>query len=249
VQFYSEDNHTLAQNVGRYLVEGSNRNDGLLVIAEEKNKILFRNQMEQSGVDVRSAVRRGQMYFADAQETLSSFMRHGQPDWDLFQEAAAHAMHQVHPGFGGGMRAFGEMVGILWREGHFSAAIRLEQFWNKLLGQSDFSIFCAYSIDVFAKDFQSEHLDALLCAHTHLMPGSNGDLESAVYAAMDEILGPQARDLKVLINANVRPSWAIMPRGESAVLWLRKNLPDQAGQVLARARDLYRATPASRLAA
>jgi hypothetical protein len=243
VQIYSGgDEQHLARNVGQYLFEGFKRNDGLLVIADAFNTKLFQLQLEQAGIDTELAIHTGQLFFADAQETLSRFMRNGQPDWNLFEEVAGTAMRQVRPEVpGAGLRAYGEMVGILWKAGQYSAAIRLEQFWNKLLGQSSFSLFCGYAIDVFGKDFQICHLDALLCTHTHMLPGANGHLEPAINMAMDEILGPNADDLKLLIKANFRPSWAVMPRGESTVLWLRNNLPQQADQILARAREHYRA--------
>ncbi len=240
VQLYSGDEESLARNVGQYLTEGFKRREGLLVIAEPENCELFRRQLAQGVEDVDLAVRNGQICFADAQETLSRFMHNGQPDWNRFEVVVGAAMAQVRPKLaGGGLRAYGEMVGILWRAGQFSAAIRLEQFWNKLLGRSSFSLFCGYAIDVFGKDFQMAHLDALLCAHTHLLPGSAGHLEPAINLAMDEILGTSAHDLKILIKANFRPSWAVMPKGESTILWLRNNLPGHADQILARAREHY----------
>jgi hypothetical protein len=64
-------------------------------------------------------------------------------------------------------------------------------------------------------------------------------MEPAINLAMEEILGPHAHDLKLLIKANYRPSWAAMPRGESTALWLRSNLPNQADRILTRAREHY----------
>jgi hypothetical protein len=242
VQFYDSGDLSLVRNVGHYLREGFKRRDGLLVIADAANAERFRQELEQAGIDVNLAIGNGQLYFADAQETLAQFMRTGQPDWHLFEMTVGTAMRRVRPGtLTGGLRAYGEMVGILWKAGQFSAAIRLEQFWNKLLGRSSFSLFCSYAIDVFGKDFHIASLDALLCAHTHLLPGTNGNLEPAIDLAMQEILGPHANDLKLSIRANFRPSWAIMPRGESMVLWLRNNLPGQADKILGRARQHYMA--------
>jgi hypothetical protein len=62
------------------------------------------------------------------------------------------------------------MVGLLWSARQFSAAIRLEQFWNKLLARSSFHLYCAYSIDVSEKQFQTHALDGVLSTHTHLIP-------------------------------------------------------------------------------
>ena len=242
VQLYGGDEQSLARNAGRYLIEGFKRRDGLLVIADARNSRLFRQHLQQSGVDVHSAIMSGRIFFEDARELLSRFMREGQPDWELFEIAVGAAMRKVRPkAIGGGLRAYSEMVGILWNGGQFSAAIRVEQFWNKLLGRSSFSLFCGYAIDVFGKDFQIAPMDELLCAHTHLLPGSKGHLEASLNRAMDEVLGPDSHDLKLLIKANFRPAWAVMPRGESTILWLRNNLPAQADQILSRAREHYRA--------
>jgi hypothetical protein len=56
---------------------------------------------------------------------------------------------------------------------------------------------------------------------------------------MEEILGENADALKVLIKANYRPSWAVMPNAEAILLWLRRNLPGKADEIVTRARHHY----------
>ena len=132
------------------------------------------------------------------------------------------------------------MVGILWKARQFAAAVRLEQFWNRILEQSSFSLYCAYAIDVFGKDFHAGALDEILCAHSHLVPAQlNGDFETALNLAMDELLGEEADALRILIQANYRPGWAVMPNAEAIVLWLRKNLPQRAEEIISRSRHYY----------
>jgi hypothetical protein len=70
---------------------------------------------------------------------------------------------------------------------------------------------------------------------------TKGNLETAIDRAMEDILGPRANGLKLLIKANYRPAWAVLPAGEAVVLWLRNNLPDQAEKILHRARQHYQA--------
>jgi hypothetical protein len=135
------------------------------------------------------------------------------------------------------------MVGLLWRAGQMSAAARLEAFWNKLMSANGFSLFCAYPIDVFGGEFQIPIVDEVLCAHTHLLPGSaGGRLDSAVNRAFDEILGQRADGLRHLVKANFRPSWAAVPPAEATILWLRNNLPEYADQILTLARVYYEAS-------
>jgi len=144
-----------------------------------------------------------------------------------------------------GLRAYGEMVGLLWNTGKYSGAIRLEKFWNKFLESNSFSLFCAYPIDVFGSEFQIGGLDAILRAHTHFVPAGM-DLENAVDQSMNEILGRRAEGLRSLIKTNFQPSWASMPRAEATILWLRNSLSDEAEEILARARLRYRASQSFR---
>jgi hypothetical protein len=70
------------------------------------------------------------------------------------------------------------MVGLLWIEGQYSAAIRLEEYWNRLLEANALCLFCAYPIDLFGCDFDLSKLQALLGAHTHLLAGPTTMLSS-----------------------------------------------------------------------
>ena len=45
---------------------------------------------------------------------------------------------------GSEVRAFGEMVALLWHQGNVAGAIALESLWNDLAQQQRFSLLCAY---------------------------------------------------------------------------------------------------------
>jgi hypothetical protein len=130
------------------------------------------------------------------------------------------------------------MVGLLWNAAEYAAAVHLEELWNNLLKKSDVCLFCAYPIDVFSAEFQVSKVDALLCAHTHLLPVDDA-LEGALRRAMDEVLGSRADSLRPLMQSNQRPAWGTLPQSEALVLWLRNNLPGSAEEILTRAREYY----------
>jgi hypothetical protein len=242
VQLYRDDGDlSLARNVSQYLCEGLKRRDGAVVIVTAEHRDKFSQELGRLGVDVESFIREKSLVFFDAHETLARFMVAGQPDWDRFESVVTTALRGVRAPQGQtGLRAYGEMVDVLWKNRQFTAAMRLEQFWNKLLARSSFSLYCAYAIDVFNKEFRLGVLDAVLCTHSHLMPAeTNGNLEVAINRAMDEILGADADRLRPLIKANHRSSWAVMPKGESIILWLRNNLPGQAEQIVSLAHSYY----------
>jgi hypothetical protein len=237
-QLYGKDDRLLTRNVGRYLGEGLRRGDGLLVIATPEHRSTLARQLREERAYPK-AVLQGSLVFLDAQTTLDRFMRDGQPDQELFNRVIGEALLGVQARADHtGVRAFGEMVGILWQTEQFSAAIRLEGMWNALLDSKAVSLFCAYPIDIFGEEFQVGNVDALLCAHTHLLPVDSA-LENALERAMDEVLGSRVVELKRLIKGNHRPSWGVIPRAEALVLWLRNNLPGSATQILDLARQYY----------
>ncbi len=248
VQFYQADEAVLASNVTNFLLEGLKQGDALLVIATPERHKTFADGLRECGADTDAAVRKRRLLFPDARQTLDRFMAGGQPDWRRFERTIGALIREVRPQPDHhGLRAYGEMVGLLWKEGMFSAAVRLEQFWNQLMRAGSFHLFCAYPIDVFGKDFHAATLEPLLCAHTHLIAGGrNRDLDSAIQRGIDEVLGPNAPRPGAIPETN-NPSWASMPEAESLILWLRNNLPQHADEILMRARKYYQAAPAHHL--
>jgi len=240
VQLYDSDTGLLASNVAYYLFEGLKVGESALVIATPEHRDAFILELGKLGVNTEKAVREGRLLFFDAVRTLGELLIDGQPDWVRFERVIGAAMNKVQASGPTGLRAYGEMVGVLWTAREYTAAIRLEEFWNKLLHGGGFSLFCSYPIDIFAADFQISGVDSVLCDHTHLIPGYSDDaLESALNRAMDERLGARALGLRLLIKANYRPSWAVLPKAEGIILWLRNNLPHEAEEILGVARRYY----------
>jgi MEDS: MEthanogen/methylotroph, DcmR Sensory domain len=238
VQLYGRDDRLLTRNVGRYLDEGLKRGDGLLVIGTPEHRSSFVHYLS-GGARYSKAVLEGRLVFLDAASTLGRFMVDGLPDAALFDAVVGEVLRNVRGNAGHtGVRAYGEMVGLLWVAGNIAGAARLEEMWNELLRSSDIRLFCAYPIDVFSSDFDGQSIDAVLGSHTHLLPIEPA-LHAALARAMDEVLGPRAEDIRRRFEPNHQPSWAVIPAAESMVLWLRHNLPDSANEILDRARRYY----------
>lgn len=237
VQLYGEDATMLANNVSAYLAEGLKRGEGALVIATPEHCAAFLKRLEDLGVDTALAIANSTLLVLDAQRTLGGFMMDGEPDWARFEPIISSALAKVGTKR---LRAYGEMVGILWAAREYTAAIRVEEYWNRLIGAGGFSLFCSYPIDIFDAAFHPSGVEALLCDHTHLIPtGSDEGLESALYEAIDQHLGSKAGALRQRIKAEARPGWGVLPKAESIILWLRNHAPLEAEGVLSSARRNY----------
>jgi hypothetical protein len=244
VQFYGRNDDALAANVSRYLGDGLQRGEGLVVIATPAHIRAFANRLAEDGYDPTRAINKGHLVFLGAEETLSLFMVDGQPDRDSFRSAMGVVLRQLRRMTGNReIRVYGEMVSLFWNAGNSAAAVRLEHLWNEMASENALQLFCAYQIDVFGKEFQAGVIDEILCAHTHLQPeGIDEDLDGALSRAMNEVLGPKAKGLPVLADPRAA-SWAVLPKGEATVLWIRDNLPEYADEILARARGYYLPSP------
>ncbi len=172
----------------------------------------------------------------DARETMARFVVDGQPDRELFEATVRPVLTALRMRCPAGVRAYGEMVGIMWEAAQFAAAIRLEEFWNALLRDGGLRLFCAYPIDVCGDGFTPADVDAVMTTHTHVVP-TGSDLEPALERAMQDVLGTSAPALRRLMDADCRASWAALPRAEATILWLRDNVPNLSGAILTRTRE------------
>lgn len=236
VQFYQADEPRLVSSVARYLIEGLDHGDGILLIATERHRDQFMRELMRLGRAVDAAIGDRQLVVLDSETTLDQLLVDGEPDAATFEAVIGEAIRGVRqlPG-ARGLRAYGDVVGLLWSAGRYKTAVYLEELWNSMLGAVGFQLFCAYPIDVFSADLPVDAVQAVLQTHTHLMPtGGNGDMEHALDRALNEIVGPDAEDL----TRGCAPAPA-MPCAEATLISLRTERPADAGRVLARARHYY----------
>src|SRR5687767_2201564 len=92
----------------------------------------------------------------------------GLPDRDRFFQVVGALVHREagEPA----VRAYGEMVDLLWRDGLMDAAIRLEELWNELGRGQAFSLLCAYVMGDFYKETQGDRFREMCRTHTHVRP-------------------------------------------------------------------------------
>jgi hypothetical protein len=175
VRFYESD-RSLARIVADFLVEGFDQGSpGLVVATAVQRAAIIRELMDRS-VDVLEAQRSNDLLLLDAQETLSTFMRQGQPNEQKFNEQMCQILERVcrnRPGCT--VRVFGQMVDILWQDGEHDAAIRLEMLWNQLAQTEAFSLLCGYAMGNFYKDASVEDI----CRHHTHVVSADGKLNVA----------------------------------------------------------------------
>ena len=170
VQIYQDEGVFLDALEG-FVAGGIKAGDGVVVIATPPHLALLNERLMAQNVDVAAAARDNQYLALDAEETLSRFMVMGWPDEDFFRAAVTDILQRAK-GENRRVRAFGEMVAILWARGNTGATVHLEHLWHRLCKEQSFSLFCAYPKIGFTRD-ASASIKEICEAHSRVIPGGH----------------------------------------------------------------------------
>ena len=135
------------------------------------------------------------------------------------------------------VRAYGEMVDMLWQQGKRDAAIRLEEYWNDLGKLQTFSLFCAYPMDPLDSKAYDGPLQCVCKAHSHLIPTRDYERleQGGERGEPPRCSTSRSRKLLLSLAASHRTS-THMPPGQAALLWLSQNMPRTAEKILQEVR-------------
>ena len=149
VHFYDRPS-SLIDRVCEFAREGLRGGDAAIIICTPEHLQSIDACLGARGFDLAELRARGQYVSLDAAQTLDRFMVSGRPDRQRFAEVVGGQLLRTHATYPR-VRAFGEMVALLWAQGKSQAALQLEDLWNELLGHHPFSLLCTYSLDVLGK--------------------------------------------------------------------------------------------------
>lgn len=166
VTFY-ESPESLSRIVAQFLGDGLAQGQPALMIATPEHRAAIRSALGELHFDADAAQASGDLLMLDAANTLTGFMGDGMPNAELFNQIATNALTGLCRGRKNcTVRAYGEMVDVLWKQGHDAAAIRVEMMWNRLATTHDFALLCGYAMGNFYKDAGRS---AIRHQHTHVV--------------------------------------------------------------------------------
>src|SRR5580704_17665809 len=142
VQFYGHEEE-LADRVAGYLL-GALQHDGVaVIIATAAHRRAFERRLTRAGVDLAAAARAGTYRTLDAGDAVRALTTGGQLDRGAFDRVIGRLIADAGQG-GRPVRAYGEMVALLWDAGLVNDAVQLEEMWGSLGLTHSFSLFCSY---------------------------------------------------------------------------------------------------------
>lgn len=167
-----------AEAVTHYIQKGLLNNEAVVVFARPALRQAVISKMDALGLDVQTFKSQGQIRFFDAEFLLSSFLIEGELESSAFQEFIGYPIQVAQLKFGR-VRAFGEMVNVLWKKGEYDTAMQLEDLWNDLSKQLEFSLLCSYSLDNLDPNSYDASLELICKCHKHLVPVEENGLSES----------------------------------------------------------------------
>jgi hypothetical protein len=150
VQFCDGDDVVL-DTLEAFCAGGLLLGEAVIVIATAAHLAALRQRLRLREMDIATLQIFDQLIALDADETLKRFMRNGEPDAALFEAMASELLERARAG-GRPVRAFGEMVQLLWERGEYDATIQLERIWQRVCVAEQIPLLCAYRKDSFTSD-------------------------------------------------------------------------------------------------
>ena len=185
VHFY-DDEFELARTVGGYLRDAAAAGAVAIVIATDPHGQAFAAEFASAGIDPLEACNNGTLVLLDASATMAAFLQAGRVDAEAFHAEVGSVMRRA-AATGRPVRAYGEMVALLWEDGDVLAAIEVEKLWNDLGRELDFSLLCAYRSASVQGDEHAQALEQVCHLHSSELPRATVHGHHTARPAMAEV--------------------------------------------------------------
>ncbi len=170
LQMY-ESREVLIDSLEGFSRSGLNAGESVILIARAEVHSAVRERLENLGFDTGALRFDSRLICLNAYDVLSSFMVDGLPNRDLFNSKISEVIDRARLAGNGNVRAFGEMVSLLWQDNNKAATMLLEGLWNDFCAENPLTLFCAYPTSIFGTP--DTELQSICFCHEHLLKGDD----------------------------------------------------------------------------
>jgi hypothetical protein len=143
--------------------------DSVVIIATSTHLDALNARLRSQGFDLSALIESDQYIPINAEDLLSIFLVDDWIDENIFNGFITDLVSRAKKR-NGKVRAFGEMVAILWEKGYCGATVQLENLWNQLHGKDQFTLFCAYPKIGFTQS-ANDSMDIICKQHAKVIDG------------------------------------------------------------------------------
>jgi hypothetical protein len=163
VHFYSEQNRLL-DLLETFIADGLVDGEGVIVIATPPHLHALESRLQARGIDLVEARHANRYLPMGTHDAMARFVVDGWPESARFEQFLQASLQRAR-GPGRRVRAFGEMVAVMWAHGRREAALELERLWSHACAQGELTLLCAYPSSGFGSG-DGAALDRVRALHT-----------------------------------------------------------------------------------
>ncbi|MBM0107898.1 MEDS domain-containing protein [Steroidobacter sp. S1-65] len=166
VQFFSSD-EAYVRAAGQFLHEGLCAGDTCVAVATADHHRQLDAYLFDIGLNTAALSAEYRYIPLQAEHTLQTVF---DPQFGIHRERFHRQFNQLisqAAARGQPVRLFGEMVSLLAERGQPDYAIQLEELWNELSRQHNFTLFCSYKVSPFTENPRYRKL--LHSIHSHVV--------------------------------------------------------------------------------
>jgi hypothetical protein len=168
LQIYENDTVFLNSLEG-FAGSGFLAGETVIVIATHVHLNSLNERLTKQGFKIDKLIELGMYLPLDAEATLKKFMVNNWPDERKFNKIVSSTLKMANKK-GRKIKAFGEMVALLWEQGNADATVQLENLWNKYIEKYKITLFCAYPKSSFNGD-HSTTMQHICASHSKIISG------------------------------------------------------------------------------
>lgn len=234
VQLY-DDLDFLAEAVATWSLPPLRADGAAILVGTAPTLALIRARLARFGLDSDSLVASGRLQLVDAEGLLARFLVDGAPDRARFLALASDLVRAARAAAGprAEVRAWGEMVNILWQRGEKRAAGELEAQWNEAIDAESLRLLCSYRVDNLDPETYEGALHEVCAGHSQLIPAADYEkLDMAVDNALVDVFGERDAGIVRATFAKQRTLRIGMPAAEAVLVGIHEAQPEEGRLVL-----------------
>lgn len=235
---FHEDDRSLGVAAADHLAEALVDDGCALVVATRAHREAIEDGLVDLGVDVEAVRDEGRLVMLDGEEVLERLTVDGNVDGCRFDEVVGATVRRLAAG-GIRLRAFGDMVGVLWQAGRTASALRLERLWNDLRRAVPFPLLCAYPESAVEREPGGR--EAICRLHTGVVPEPRPEPVSACAASRGFVPAPSSARVARRFVADVLERWGRTDLADTTALVVG----ELVGNAIRHGLGRYRVTVAS----
>lgn len=158
-----------AKLLTNYISEGLLNNEAVIVIARPVLRKALWTKLQALGLDMVRYKARGQIKLYDAELLLSTILLNDVVDEHYFHTFIGSQIEAARATYGK-VRAFGEMVEILWQRGLRDTALQLETIRNDLGKKYELTVLCTHLRDSLDPQSYNPALEHICKCQTYSLP-------------------------------------------------------------------------------